>query len=85
MTSIAEPLPEVGENEVVYEIVSGPNRQGQLLFHRFWRTTYIPGLADPPPGETHLRAQAFLANIDSHTEKDKAEGKVVRIIDRRQR
>jgi hypothetical protein len=78
-----EPYPEVGEAEVVYEIVSGPNREGKLLFHRFWRTDYRPGLPDPPPGQTHLRAQCFLADLQGYTDRDKAEGKTVRIIDRR--
>jgi hypothetical protein len=76
-------MPDVAEGEVVYEIISGPNRQGQLLFHRFWRTTYIAGLADPPPGETHVRAQAFLADLSWCAVRDKAEGNTVRIIDRR--
>jgi len=69
---------------VVYEIVSGPNAKANCC---------SIGSGAPPtfrPRRPSARrdapaAQAFLANIDSHTEKDKAEGKVVRIIDRRQR
>lgn len=83
MTRVAEPYPEVGEAEVVYEIVSGPNREGELLFHRFWRTNNIPGKADPPPGETHIRTQCFLADLQGYVVKDKADSKEVRIIDRR--
>jgi hypothetical protein len=78
-----EPYPEVGEAEVVYEIVSGPNREGKLMFHRFWRTLYNPNYAELPPCGYHIKAQCFLADLNSYVVQDKAEGKTVRIIDRR--
>lgn len=83
MVKVAEPLPDVAEDEVVYEIISGPNKQGELLFHRFWRTDFIPGKPDPEPGGYHVRAQAFLTDLQWCVVRDKAEGKTVRIIDRR--
>lgn len=80
---VAQPAPDVAENEVVYEIVSGPNREGKLLFHRFWRTLYNPNYAELPPCGYHIKAQCFLADLNSYVVQDKAEGKTVRIIDRR--
>lgn len=58
-------LDDVGENETVAVIHSGPDGQGRYGFTKFWRATYHPG---HPDGEHRLavRGQGYFARKEDH-------------------
>lgn len=65
------------EDEVVIEILAGPDSLGRHSFDLYWRTSYIPGHPNPRPRMT--KGQCFFGAIQPHYDKNKK----TRTVDRR--
>lgn len=66
------------EDEVVIEILAGPDNHDRYSYNLYWRTSYIPGHPNPEPRMT--RGQCFFGVIQMHYDKHKDK---LRTVDRR--
>lgn len=68
---IPEDCEPTNENEMVFEILSGPDREDKHVWFGYWVSW------------RGTRGQIFKANLQQHQEKHEKVGRTVRVVDRR--
>ena len=70
------------DNDILVEVVFGPDDNGKSLFYAYWISEYHPG---HPDGENRraVRGQTFRAVLQDYKDRWRREGKKVGILKER--